>query len=40
MLKMIYEIKYRVILARFASVVYFISRYVFIYIMCKNIKNK
>lgn len=40
MLKMTYEIKYRVILARLASVAYPTSRYVPIHIICKNIKNK
>lgn len=40
MLKMTYEIKYRVILARLASVAYPTSRYVPIDIMYKNIKNK
>lgn len=37
---MTYEIKYRVILARLASVAYPTSRYVPIHIICKNIKNK
>lgn len=40
MLKMTYEIKYRVILARLVRVAYPTSRYVPIDIIYKNIKNK